>query len=54
MLSKFKENLGAADSRCKILAAVSGGIDSMVMASLLYECFNTDFAIATVNFKLRG
>lgn len=54
MLSKFKENLGAADGRCKILAAVSGGIDSMVMASLLYECFNTDFAIATVNFKLRG
>ncbi|MDD3034800.1 MAG: tRNA lysidine(34) synthetase TilS, partial [Bacteroidales bacterium] len=54
MLSKFKENLGAADGRCKILAAVSGGVDSMVMASLLYECFNTDFAIATVNFKLRG
>lgn len=54
MLSKFKENLGAADGRCKILAAVSGGIDSMVMASLLHECFNTDFAIATVNFKLRG
>ena len=54
MLSKFKENLGAADGRCKILAAVSGGIDSMVMASLLYECFNSDFAIATVNFNLRG
>lgn len=54
MLSKFKENLGAADGRCKILAAVSGGIDSMVMASLLHECFNTDFAIATVNFNLRG
>lgn len=54
MLSKFKENLGAADGRCKILAAVSGGIDSMVMASLLYECYSTDFAIATVNFKLRG
>ncbi len=54
MLSKFKENLGAAEGSNKILAAVSGGIDSMVMASLLYECFNTDFAIATVNFKLRG
>ncbi|MEA5006575.1 MAG: tRNA lysidine(34) synthetase TilS [Rikenellaceae bacterium] len=54
MLSKFKENLGTTLGRCKILAAVSGGVDSMVMASLLYECFNTDFAIATVNFKLRG
>lgn len=37
----------------KILAAVSGGLDSMVMASLL-KLSGYDFAIAHVNFMLRG
>jgi len=53
MLQKFKENINFISQGDKILAAVSGGIDSMVMASLLYEC-NCDFSIANVNFKLRG
>lgn len=38
----------------RILAAVSGGIDSMVMATLLYEMEEFEFGVATVNFKLRG
>ena len=63
MLAEFKENLSSlignesfetAGKRPGILAAVSGGIDSMVMASLLYECNYKNFAIASVNFKLRG
>ncbi|MDD2425051.1 MAG: tRNA lysidine(34) synthetase TilS [Bacteroidales bacterium] len=37
-----------------ILAAVSGGIDSMVMAQLLFEMGENDLSVATVNFKLRG
>lgn len=63
MLSEFKESLfslierDCSDTSCenpKILAAVSGGVDSMSMASLFYNCYYPDFAIATVNFKLRG
>lgn len=63
MLSAFKDDLFSlierdcpanSGSNPKILAAVSGGADSMTMASLLYECYFPDFAIATVNFKLRG
>lgn len=36
-----------------ILVAVSGGIDSMVLTSLLYE-MNYDLAVAHCNFQLRG
>jgi len=54
MVEKFKENLDNTESRPRILAAVSGGVDSMVMASLLHACYNNDFAIATVNFRLRA
>ncbi|MFC2087850.1 tRNA lysidine(34) synthetase TilS [Bacteroidota bacterium] len=36
-----------------IFAAVSGGIDSIVMVHLLYNS-NIHFAIAHINFKLRG
>lgn len=63
MLNEFKKNLlslikkgcsFATGDNPKILAAVSGGIDSMTMASLLYSSGYTNFAVATVNFKLRG
>ncbi|MEN6568565.1 MAG: tRNA lysidine(34) synthetase TilS [Rikenellaceae bacterium] len=53
MLQQFKEAINLMSRRGKILAAVSGGVDSMVMASLFYEC-KCDFSIANVNFKLRG
>lgn len=36
-----------------LLLAVSGGLDSMVMASLFLSC-KTDFAVAHCNFGLRG
>ncbi len=63
MLNEFKKNLLsliekgnslATGKNPKILAAVSGGVDSMTMVSLLYSCGYTNFAVATVNFKLRG
>ena len=38
----------------KVLVAVSGGIDSMSMADLILKCRYPQFAIATVNFNLRG
>jgi tRNA(Ile)-lysidine synthase len=37
----------------KVLLAVSGGADSMVMAQLFHTC-NIQFAIAHCNFGLRG
>ncbi|MEN6619661.1 MAG: tRNA lysidine(34) synthetase TilS [Rikenellaceae bacterium] len=63
MLSEFKENLfsliekgysGTSGANPKILVAVSGGVDSMTMASLFYSCSYHNFAIATINFRLRG
>jgi tRNA(Ile)-lysidine synthase len=52
----FKKNIkkfGLNKSRDKILLAVSGGVDSIVMANLFYsEKFN--IAIAHCNFSLRG
>ncbi len=40
-------------SKEKILLAVSGGMDSMVMLSLFREC-SIDFSVAHANFQLRG
>lgn len=64
MQKKFKEslsNLTKIDSSqlCgerapKILVAVSGGMDSMCMAHLFSTLYLSNFAIATVNFSLRG
>lgn len=40
-------------NNCKLLLAVSGGLDSVVLADILHKT-NTEFAIAHCNFKLRG
>ncbi|HPJ58840.1 MAG TPA: tRNA lysidine(34) synthetase TilS [Bacteroidales bacterium] len=56
MLREFKnyiEERKLSGSGDRILAAVSGGIDSMVMADLLARA-GCDFAIAHCNFSLRG
>ncbi len=64
MLDKFKIELlrliNSEDSHIassdnpSILLAVSGGIDSMCMLNLFYECGYRNFGVATVNFSLRG
>jgi tRNA(Ile)-lysidine synthase len=64
MITKFKESLvqltgqkdfhPASPDNPKILLAVSGGIDSMCMAHLFARIYYSNFAIATVNFSLRG
>ncbi len=64
MVTKFKESLmrltgiddlhPASPGNPRILLAVSGGIDSMCMAHLFSRIFYSNFAIATVNFSLRG
>ena len=46
--SHFKKLLDA-----RVLLAVSGGLDSMVLAHLFSEC-KIDFEIAHCNFNLRG
>ena len=45
------ENLFSKDD--KLVLAVSGGVDSMVMLSL-FQQINIDFVVAHCNFKLRG
>ncbi|MCE5321546.1 MAG: tRNA lysidine(34) synthetase TilS [Bacteroidales bacterium] len=63
MQERFKEKflfLTGADSAQNtqkypgVLVAVSGGIDSMSMANLILKCQYPNFAVATVNFNLRG
>lgn len=51
---KFKENLYKRHwANKKVIAAVSGGVDSMALASLL-KATGVDFCIAHCNFELRG
>ena len=63
MLERFKEKFlfltgaNSAQNTQKypgVLVAVSGGIDSMSMANLILKCQYPNFAVATVNFNLRG
>jgi len=53
MIKEFKENLfsligkdysNTRGENSKILLAVSGGVDSMCMASLFYSCYYPNFA----------
>ena len=56
MLLKFQNHLNTNLSFLKgkkLLLAVSGGIDSMVLVHLCHQ-LNLDFAIAHCNFQLRG
>jgi tRNA(Ile)-lysidine synthase len=56
MLSKFQNHLNTNLSFLKgkkLLLAVSGGIDSMVLVNLCHQ-FQLDFTIAHCNFQLRG
>ena len=48
----WKQNFNYSQANCKLLLAVSGGIDSVVMTDLFYKA-GFDFAIAHCNFKLR-
>lgn len=43
-----------AGEPCKVLLAVSGGVDSMTMASLFHDSGAVSFSAAHVNFRLRG
>lgn len=60
MLSRqaFEERLGkllsSPEERPRVLLAVSGGVDSMSMATLFARSGLCDFAVAHMNFSLRG
>jgi len=49
----FIEQNNLFDQRSKVLAAVSGGMDSVVMVHLLKSA-GFSFGIAHCNFQLRG
>lgn len=56
MLLKFQNHLSAQFpflQKAKILIAVSGGLDSMVLLDLISKS-NLEFAVAHCNFQLRG
>ena len=51
--SQFIEERGLCNPNHKILVAVSGGVDSIVMLDLFYKA-GYNISIAHYNFKLRG
>lgn len=58
LLKQFQQHLKQKFSQlstanCKLLLAVSGGVDSVVMTDLFYKA-GFDFTIAHCNFNLRG
>ena len=57
MEPRFDRVLDASGLRPPLLLAVSGGVDSMVMADLFLHAGDPafrDFAVAHCNFRLRG
>lgn len=50
---KKLNQLTGSDSACRVLLAVSGGLDSMVMTRL-FSLSGKNFGVAHCNFKLRG
>ena len=58
LIEEFKNNWAAkfpflAPANCKIIVAVSGGVDSVVLTDILH-CLQFNFIIAHCNFQLRG
>ncbi len=54
-LARLLKAVGCDGRRPRVLAAVSGGVDSMVMANLLMRATPAvDLALAHMNFSLRG
>ncbi len=53
LLQLFKDHWNGLGIQGKVLLAVSGGEDSMVMADLFRQC-GLDFGVAHCNFGLRG
>jgi len=52
-LQHWKQSFNFSPTNCKLLLAVSGGIDSVVMTDLFFNA-QFDFAIAHCNFNLRA
>ncbi|MDZ4666651.1 MAG: tRNA lysidine(34) synthetase TilS [bacterium] len=56
LLTEFQEQIGKQalfTAKHKLLLALSGGLDSMVLLTLLHRCKYT-FEVAHVNYQLRG
>src|SRR5687768_13347735 len=54
MLEEFKQHIKSSlGPTTKLLVAVSGGVDSVVLCDLLHKS-GIDFVIAHCNFQLRG
>ncbi|MDG2449158.1 MAG: tRNA lysidine(34) synthetase TilS [Saprospiraceae bacterium] len=51
-IDKFIQNQGFIDQKVKILLAVSGGLDSMVMLHVMSST-DVEIGVATINYKLR-
>ena len=51
-VGKFIQNQDLSSKKVKILLAVSGGLDSMVMLNVMNN-HNAEIGVATINYKLR-